>query len=499
MGGVVMQTTIFIAIVTVSVLVAVFGTLLVKRVTVGQMLVGNRSFGTWMLFFISAGEFYTIGTLVAFPSGVYAKGFSYALWFLGYIVLAWPVAYFLAPYWNRVGRRYDAMTQADVFRKHFDSRSLELIVFAVAFLAALFGAQYSFAGLSYAIAGAGMHISPTLTLIVASVLAMFCVVFGGMRQQATLAPLKDALMLVAILVVAIAAILVATGGVGDIFDAAATTAAQRPSFVAESVPAPAFLFTLTTIITQMVPAGGTSPNTSGTHAFTAKSERSLKKQYVWFPLYMLMYPFLIIATYFGIDKLPDLDDPNSVFIATAARILPAGLVALVAAAAFVSAIFVLAFGGLSLGGLISRNVVPNLPERRQRFWVRTGIVLFFCLSILLTVYTSPALLVTILNLLYYVGVQMVPGTVAIFFMRGIRAAGVSTGMIVGTVVVLVLYYGHVETFGVNVGLISGVLNFVVMIVVSRLVPRGQAPQPASTWRKRRKAQPPTVLAEDGSS
>ncbi|NDZ78481.1 sodium:solute symporter family protein [Streptomyces sp. SID10853] len=493
-----MQTTVFIGIVAIAVLIAVIGTFLVKRVTLDQMLVGNRSFGSWTLFFISAGEFYTIGTLVAFPSGVYAKGFSYAMWFLGYIVLAWPVAYFLAPYWNRVGRRYDAMTQADVFRRHFDSRTLEIVIFFVTFIGALFGAQYSFAGLSYAIAGAGIHISSTLTLIIASVLALLCVVFGGMRQQATLAPLKDALMMIAIFVVAVAAILVSTGGVGDIFDAAASTAVQRPAFVADSVPPSAFLFTLTTIIAQMVPAGGTGSQTAGTHAFTAKSERALKKQYVWFPLYMLMYPFLIIATYFAVDRLPHVKDPNSVFIVTAMRILPPWLVGLVAGAAFVSAIFVLAFGGLSLGGLISRNVVPDMPERRQRFWVRTGIMLFFCLSILLTLYTSPTLLVTILNLLYYVGVQLVPGTMAVFFMRGIRAVGVSAGLIGGTVLALGLYYGHVDTYGVNIGLISGVLNFVLMIVVSRTVHRGRTPLPATAWRSSRPARSGAPLPEESA-
>lgn len=493
-----MQTTVFIGIVGIAVIVAVVGALLVRRLTVGQLLVGNRSFGAWTLFFISAGEFYTIGTLVAFPSGVYAKGFSYAMWFLGYIVLAWPVAYFLAPYWNRVGRRYDAMTQADVFRRHFRSRTLEIIIFVVTFLAALFSAQYSFAGLSYAMAGAGIDISPTLTLIVASVLALLCVVFGGMRQQATLAPLKDALMLIAIFVVAVAAILVATGGVGEIFDSASEHAVTRPAFVAESIPPSAFLFTLTTIIAQMIPAGGTGSQTAGTHAFTAKSESALKKQYVWFPLYMLMYPFLIIVTYFAVDKLPDLKDPNGVFIATAIQLLPPWLVGLVAGAAFVSAIFVLAYGGLSLGGLISRNVVPNIPERQQRFWVRGGIVLFFCLSILLTLYASPSLLVTILNLLYYVGVQLVPGTMAIFFMRGIRAVGVSAGLVVGTVLALALYYGDVDTFGVNVGLISGLLNFAVMVVVSKTMRGGHTPLPARTWRRSRPAQPSAekTLAEE---
>ncbi|MEU8487949.1 hypothetical protein [Streptomyces sp. NPDC048641] len=162
-----------------------------------------------------------------------------------------------------------------------------------------------------------------------------------------------------------------------------------------------------------------------------------------------------------------------------------------------SPIFVLAFGGL-LGGLISRNVVPDIAERRQRFWVRTGIVLFFCLSILLTLYTSPALLVTILNLLYYVGVQLVPGTLAIFFMHGIRAVGVSAGLIVGTVLALVLYYGHVDTFGINVGLISGVLNVTVMVAVSGIARRGHTPLPATAWCRSPPAQPRPVLAEEPS-
>ena len=35
--------------------------------------------------------------MIGFPSGIYANGASYGIWFLGYILLAYSLGYFLAP------------------------------------------------------------------------------------------------------------------------------------------------------------------------------------------------------------------------------------------------------------------------------------------------------------------------------------------------------------------------------------------------------------------
>jgi SSS family solute:Na+ symporter len=58
---------------------------------INQILVGSRKFGAFLFFFVTVGEIYGIGTMIGVPGAVYSRGSSYVLWFLGYILLAYPV------------------------------------------------------------------------------------------------------------------------------------------------------------------------------------------------------------------------------------------------------------------------------------------------------------------------------------------------------------------------------------------------------------------------
>jgi solute:Na+ symporter, SSS family len=64
---------------------------------------------------------------VGLPGGIYAEGAGYGIWFLGYILLAYPVGYFVGPLMWRAGKRYGAMTVPDVFKGHYGSRMLEVV------------------------------------------------------------------------------------------------------------------------------------------------------------------------------------------------------------------------------------------------------------------------------------------------------------------------------------------------------------------------------------
>ncbi|MBR8645157.1 hypothetical protein KEH51_15855 [[Brevibacterium] frigoritolerans] len=44
------------------------------KIGVEEYLVGGRSFGGILLFFLAVGEIYSIGTMIGFPGGIYAKG-----------------------------------------------------------------------------------------------------------------------------------------------------------------------------------------------------------------------------------------------------------------------------------------------------------------------------------------------------------------------------------------------------------------------------------------
>ena len=99
-----------------------------------DFFVASGQFNAILFFFLAVGETYSITSVLGYPGGLYANGTSFATWFLGYILLAFVVGYFLNPLIWRAGRIHGAVTLPDLFRRHFDSRLLEVVVACAALL-----------------------------------------------------------------------------------------------------------------------------------------------------------------------------------------------------------------------------------------------------------------------------------------------------------------------------------------------------------------------------
>ena len=116
-----------------------------KVASLNDVLVANRSFGAFILFFVSVGEIYGVGTMIGVPGAVYSKGTTYAIWFMGYILLSYCVGYFLNPYIWRVGKIGNLATIADFFGWRFRSKGLEVLVALIGIFFLLPWAQLQFA------------------------------------------------------------------------------------------------------------------------------------------------------------------------------------------------------------------------------------------------------------------------------------------------------------------------------------------------------------------
>lgn len=123
-----MSTVVFAALIALSLYLAVRSGRGRGKQSVHDFFVASRQFGTALVFFLTAGEIYSIGTMVGFPGGIYAKGPTYGVWFLGYILLAYPIGYFIGPKIWEAGKRHNAITLPDLFKGHYRSRGLELVV-----------------------------------------------------------------------------------------------------------------------------------------------------------------------------------------------------------------------------------------------------------------------------------------------------------------------------------------------------------------------------------
>ncbi|GHI00553.1 sodium:solute symporter family protein [Neobacillus kokaensis] len=453
-----MTVFVFSVIMLLSIAIAFYSRRGKDVLNVEEYLVGGRSFSGFLLFFLAVGEIYSIGTMIGFPGGIYAKGPSYGIWFLGYILLAYPIGYFLAPLIWRVGKKYGSMTFPDMFRDHYSSRGLELIVTISALLFMIPWAQLQFEGLVVALSALGFNLSPIVAVAISGFLAFLYIYLSGVKAPALISVLKDILMFGAILVAG-TAVFMKTDGVSNLF---AMAKEQGASVTIGS--SQALLFAMTTIFFQAL-AFYCTPAIAPV-IFTGKSEATIKRTQRFMPLYMFMYPFLIATAYFSLVAVPNLDDPNHAFVATVMTLLPSWGIGLVAGGAALSGTLVLATYSLAVGGMVSRNLVKNVPESSQRRWVRIIVFLYLLVSMVLTL-VSPSLMVSLINTASAGLGQFLPGLLAIFFFRKVTPIAIASGIIAGDLVVMGIYLAGI-TLNIHVGLLALILNVAVMVVVTKL-------------------------------
>ena len=90
-----MAFAIFALILIASLVIAILSKRGAVSSDMGDVMTAGGSFGAFLVFFISVGEIYSIGTMIGTPGSIYANGATYGLWFICYILLAYCVGYFM--------------------------------------------------------------------------------------------------------------------------------------------------------------------------------------------------------------------------------------------------------------------------------------------------------------------------------------------------------------------------------------------------------------------
>lgn len=328
------------------------------------------------------------------------------------------------------------------------------------------------AGLQVALSGLGITINPTVAVFVGAALALLFLLLSGVRAPAFVSYVKDAALLLGAILIGLAAT-AKSGGITKLFADAASHGAGQAS--QSTVTGSSLTFVLTTIVFQSL----------GFFVFpfivqavlSAKSEATLKRVARFNPLYMLMYPFLVAAAFGAISLLPNKlegAESNEVLLQLSRLVLPDWLTGVVAGGAALCAIVVLCGSALGIGSIVSRNIVPGIPESRQRVWVRGVIVAYLGLSLILTL-AAPQLLLTLVNTAYYGVTQAVVVFATMIFGWKLRPAALAMGVVLGDVLVLWLYldtHGTVSMWladkGMNIGAAALVLN-VLFVSATRVM------------------------------
>ncbi|MDW3682048.1 sodium:solute symporter family protein [Cupriavidus sp. CV2] len=452
-----MSTIVFLGFIAFSLYLAIRSRKGHGAQSVHDFFVASRQFGAALVFFLAAGEIYSIGTMVGFPGGIYAKGPTYGIWFLGYILLAYPIGYFLGPKIWQAGKRHNAITLPDLFKSHYGSRALELVVAISAILFLIPWGQLQFTGLVAALKGLGWHFEPLHLILISAALAFTYIAISGVRASAYIAILKDILMVVAIIVTGVAVSW--EYGVHDVFHAAS-------QHVSNTMNTQQLKFSMSTMLFQAL--GFYMMPFAIQNFFTAKTANTIRRTQVAMPLYMLMYPFLVVASYYAISADLKLASPNDAFFAAAVHLLPGWLLGLVTAAAALSGLLVLAGICLAIGPIVSRNLLPGMPESKQKRSAKMVIVCYLLASIVTTMFT-PNLMLTLINTTYYGVTQFLPGVLIILFHLKVRPAAVGLGIVVGQLLAIFFYTQQVDFGGVNLGFVCLAVNIAVTCVTNAVM------------------------------
>lgn len=371
-----MALVVFSIILILSVVIAVAS----KKGAIGSsmddVMTASGSFGAFLIFFVSVGEIYSIGTMIGAPGAIFANGASYGTWFICYILLAYVVGYFLNPAIWRMGQLAKAVSIGDVIGWRYNSKGMQILValVGIGFLTPWIQNQY--AGMAILFEYLNIGVSFVAAVVISSALAFIYIAIAGIRAPAWVSVLKDILLIVSIVVVGVAAAVHMPGGVSGIFKTVAETKPEMLVVPTEPITKNV-TFLMSTIMFQML--GFYMLPISFQALLTSKNEHNLRKNSIYMPLYMIMFPFLVIAAYYAVAQIPDLPNKDFALLAIAVDTLPEWTIGLIAGGGALTAILVMAISALCVGGLFSKNILgvikPDMPQKSMTKWgVGAGII-----------------------------------------------------------------------------------------------------------------------------
>ncbi|GLY70537.1 sodium:solute symporter family protein [Amycolatopsis taiwanensis] len=443
-----------------------------RRLDLTEWAVGGRNFGSFLLWFLSAGEIYTTFAFLGAAGWAYQHG-APGFYVIANAPLGYVLGYWLLPRIWRAGKDHGVLSQGDYLHARFGSRWLATVVAIIGVLALIPYVQVQLTGLAtiVKVLFRGEASSPAAVWIGAALLVVFTFT-AGLRSSALASIVKDILVLGTVIVVFVT--IGAATGLGGIADIFHRMNRLHPSYANLPGMQPASGHTavwfmsallLTNIGYWMWP-----------HSFqanlSAKDVDTVRRNAVFQPLYTLSYFFIFVIGFAALLTLPHLTSSNDALVSVVATYYPQWFVGLLGATGVLVALVPSVVMLLTLGTSVARNIYRPAArlDDRHRLWVgRVATLLGVLAATFLTLGSSQ----TIVNLLLtaYSGIaQIGPGIIASLAWRRTTAWGVAAGSIVGLLLVGIpqvsTWWRHIST--TEVGFVAMLVNTVVLVVVSLL-------------------------------
>jgi SSS family solute:Na+ symporter len=449
-----------------------------RTMTLEQWTVGGRGFGSLFVFLLMAGEIYTTFTFLGGSGWAYGRG-APAFYILCYGVLAYSMSYFLLPAIWRYAGEHRLHSQADFFRRKYDSPGLGVLVSLVGVAAIVPYLVLQLKGLGIIVSETSYgRISVPQAVWISVVALVIYVVVSGVRGSAWTAVVKDVMILAAAVALGIYLPLHYYGGYGRMFEAIEQAKPGFLSLPAHGMSASWFISTvlLSALGFYMWPHAFAS-------TYTARSEDAFRRNAIVMPLYQLVLLFVFFAGFAAILKVPGLKgaDADLSLLRLCKITFGPWTVGLIGAAGLLTALvpgsMLLMTGATILAKNVYAALVPGTSEQTVSNLARWLVPVVALVAVVFTLHGGSAI-VPLLLLGYNFVTQLFPALVlSLPARRIVTRAGAFAGILTGEAVVTWLQVSGVKLAAVvptwpgvitdlNIGIVALIANVVVLLAVS---------------------------------
>jgi SSS family solute:Na+ symporter len=451
-----------------------------SRMDIEDWSVGGRRYGGIVLWVLAAGEIYTTFTYLGAAGYAYENG-GPVFYILGYGALAYIISFFLLPPLWRYGKRNGLLTQADYFTSRFGSRWVGALaaVIGVVFVVPYGTLQLEGLGDIVTTVTSG-KVSSSVAMLVAFILTALFVFASGLRAAAWTSILKDALLIVTVLIVGIGLPLKYFGSYSGLLNA--VQHAHPGDLAVPGSSAHGSLGVLWLISTLLLTSMGfyMYPQAFAV-TYSAKSAKAIRRNATWLPLYQILMIVLFSVGFAALLIVPGLkgSDTNFALLDLVKKGEPSWITGLVGGAGALAAMVPAAAIVLAAATLVGRNIYRDVIRPAASPSSVLGVSRVFVLVImafsLWVAIASPGLIANLLLTAYDGITQFFPAVLLSLFWRRTSKTGVSAGLIVGVGLVLYLVISHHDPmWGMNAGFVALIANAIVLVAGSLLFP-GRAP------------------------
>lgn len=443
-----------------------------RESSVSEYIAANRNLGAVIMYFLMGGAIFSAFAYLGGPGWAYSKGAA------SYYLLAYCAAG-LIPWWvwgpkaARAGKKFNYVTQAQLFADRFQSKTLSVIIAIVSILAFIQYITLQMKGSAYVFEiASGGRIPFWAGALIAYLVVLVYVFYGGVRGVAWTNVFQGTFMVVTAWVLGLYFAFKLYGGPTEMFR---QIAEAKPTHLLVG-PGTGMGFAAFSSAVLVSVLGFTMWPHLFMKAYTVKSEKALKQTIMMYPTFAIFLVPVLFIGFAGIMQVtPDvLGAPDRILPWMFTNMqFPSVAIGLVLAAALAAAMSSQDTITHAAGAVFAQDLVEVLKKQKHTdqeatLWIRVSVVGFGAASYLIAIFGGQTLVALLLGA-YGAIVQFLPLTIATFFWPRATAAGAICGLLAGVIYNYLIVLKYIPEFwGIHSGIQGLVLNFIVLIVVSLL-------------------------------